>query len=90
MRIYFCTPTYKYLSILICVVWSDEVVKFLYFFCFGNAQVRIEDRRLMGMHDSTVHYFKEDENETLVDWTLSHIQNLEHGSVRPSDIETDS
>ena len=72
------------------VVWSDEVLKFLHVFCLGNVQVRIEDRRLMGLHDSTVHQFQDDDFETLVDWALSYIQNLEHGSVPSSDIETDS
>jgi len=37
------------------VVWSDQVLKFLHIFCLGNVKVRIEDRRLMGLHDSTVH-----------------------------------
>jgi len=31
------------------------------------------------MRDSTVHQMQDEVFETLVDWALSHIQNLEHG-----------
>jgi len=47
--------------LFICVAWSDEVLKFLHVLCLGNVQVRIEDRRLMGIHDSTVYQLQDDD-----------------------------
>jgi len=44
----------------------------------------------MRKYDSTVLQFQDDDFETLVDSALSHIQNLEHGSVPQPDIVTDA
>jgi len=70
-------------------LWSDEVLKFLYFYCLGNVQVRIEDRRLKRIHDSTVQQFQDDNFETLVDCSIPH---TEFGTwiCPPMYIETDS